>query len=71
MNKLDTLSDSESYDDKSLPSINEEEDSHVESTSPRAHIKKRSVTNLRFDFNPDIMIETSPKKDREDQPNEK
>ena len=50
-----------------MPSINEEEDSKAESNSPRANLKKRSITNLRFEFQPDIMVEASPnKEDQED-----
>lgn len=54
---VDNLSDSESYDANSLQSINEEDDSRAESNSPRVHNPKRSKTNLRYDFQPEIMIE--------------
>lgn len=53
---MELSSQSESFEN-SLHSINEEDDSRAESTSPRARMKKRSVTNLRFDFQPDIMVE--------------
>lgn len=54
---LEWESDSESFDQNSLQSINEEDDSKAESASPRHKMKKRSITNLRFEFQPNILIE--------------
>lgn len=58
-----------SYDENSLPSINEEDDSRAESNTPKGHIKKRSITNCRFEFQPDIQIEAptpNKRKDKDD-----
>lgn len=46
---------SQSYDEKSLHSINEV-DSLGESASPRTRVKKRSITNLRLVYQPTICI---------------
>lgn len=63
---IDLESSSESYDQNSLPSIYEEDDSKAESNSPKTRMKKRSITNLRFEFQPNILVETdTPKKDED------
>lgn len=63
---IDLESSSESYDQNSLPSIYEEDDSKAESNSPKARMKKRSITNLRFEFQPNILVEAdTPWKDED------
>ena len=46
-------------DEKSLQSINEEDDSKTETVSPKGHLTKRSSTQMRFQFQPDICVEES------------
>ena len=58
-----------SYDENSFATINEVEDSIAESTSPKAHIKKRSNTNLIINEKPEVWIECDTQSEKQNKIN--